>query len=137
RRKWVLEKRPMSRNVPRFAPVDYPVPVGNTAMRVGRRNVRERLGDPKRVLLDLRSTEEYSGKRVSEYTFPVDHGAERAGRIPGARHLFFKELLNEDDSFKPAPELRGIFEAAGVVPEKVEDVVCYCRLTHRATMAWV
>ena len=137
RRKWVTEGRPMSRNVPRFPAVDYPTPTGTSSMRVGRRNVRDNLQQPKRLLLDLRSPEEYTGKRVSEYSFPVDHGAERAGRIPGAIHLYFKELLNEDNSFKSAAELRRVLAAAGVAPEKFDDVVCYCRLSHRATIAWI
>ena len=137
RRKWVLEGRPMSRNVPSFPRVEYPTPTGTAAMRVGRRNVRDNLGQPKRLLLDLRSPEEYTGKRVSEYSFAVDHGAERTGRIPGAVHLYFKELLNEDDSFKSSEELRHVLAGAGVAPEKFDDVVCYCRLSHRATIAWI
>lgn len=137
RRKWVLEKRPLSRNVPRFAPVDYPAPTGTAAMRVGRRNVRDHLGQSNRLLLDVRSAEEYTGKRVSEYTFPVDHGAERTGRIPGAVHLYFKELLNEDDSFRSPEEIRKVLAGAGIEPGKFDDVVCYCRLSHRATIAWI
>jgi thiosulfate/3-mercaptopyruvate sulfurtransferase len=137
RRKWVAEGRPMSQNVPRFQPQDYPVPTGTSSMRVGREDVREKLGRQGRLLLDVRSPEEYAGKRVSEYTFPVDHGAERKGRIPGAVHLYFKELLNEDDSFKSPEELRNVLSSVGIVPEDFDDIVCYCRLTHRATMAWV
>ncbi len=55
----------------------------------------------------------------------------------GAVHLYFKELLNEDDSFKSPDQLRGVLAAAGVTSEKFDDVVCYCRLSHRATMAWI
>jgi len=137
RRKWVLERRPLSRNVPSFPPVEYTTPTGTSAMRVGRRNVRDNLGQPNRLLLDLRSPEEYTGKRVSEYSFAVDHGAERTGRIPGAVHLYFKELLNEDDSFKSPEALRGVLAASRIAPEKFDDVVCYCRLSHRATIGWV
>ncbi|MCC6777027.1 MAG: sulfurtransferase [Hyphomicrobiales bacterium] len=137
RRKWLLEGRPLSRNVPRFAAVDYPTPAGNTTMRVGRRDVRDHLRQPQRLLIDLRSPEEYSGKRVSEYSFAVDHGAERTGRIPGAVHLFFKELLNDDDSFKSPEALRAVLAGAGIDPAKFNDVVCYCRLSHRATMGWM
>ena len=96
----------MTQNVPRFLAQDYPVPTGDSSMRVGRRNVVENLEEPNRLLLDVRSPEEYTGKRVSEYTFPVDHGAERTGRIPGAVHLYFKNFLNEDDSFKSPDEIR-------------------------------
>jgi thiosulfate/3-mercaptopyruvate sulfurtransferase len=137
RRKWVLEGRPLSRTVPHFTAVAHPTPAGDAAMRVGRDNVRDRLGEPRRLLLDVRSPEEYSGKRVSEYTFPVDHGAERTGRIPGAVHLYYKELLNDDDSFKSPDQLRPVLAAAGVTPDKFDEVVCYCRLSHRATIAWI
>ena len=137
RRKWVMEGRPLSQDVPRFPAVAYPAPEGTSSMRVGRRNVRDHLGQQRRLLLDLRSPEEYSGERVSDYSFPVDYGAERTGRIPGAIHLYFKELLNEDNSFKSPDQLRGVFAAAGVTPEKFDDVVCYCRLSHRATIAWI
>ena len=137
RRKWVMEGRPFSRTVPHFPAVAYPTPVANASMRVGRDNVRDHLRQPRRLLLDVRSPEEYTGKRVSEYSFVVDHGAERTGRIPGAVHLYFKELLNEDDSFKSPDQLRHVLTAAGVAPEKFDDVVCYCRLSHRATIAWI
>ncbi len=137
RRKWITEGRPVTQNVPRFPQQEYPTPAGTSTMRVGRRDVRENLQQPKRLLLDVRSPEEYTGKRVSEYTFPVDHGAERTGRIPGAVHLYFKEVLNDDDSFKSADEIRHVLEMAGIVPESFDDIVCYCRLTHRATMVWL
>lgn len=137
RKKWVSEGRPMTRNVPCHRPVGYPEPKGDLSMRVGRRDVRAKLNSQERLLLDFRSPEEYTGKRVSEYSFAVDHGAERTGRIPGARHLFFRELLNEDDSFKSADELRHVLGAAGIDPGKYADTVCYCRLSHRATIAWV
>ncbi len=137
RRKWMNEKRPISRNVPRLPAVAYPEPKGTSAMRVGREDVRDKLGQPQRLILDVRSPEEYTGKRVSEYTFAVDHGAERTGRIPGAVHLYFKELLNDDDSFKSPEQLRHVLAAAGVTPENYDDVVCYCRLSHRATIVWI
>ncbi len=138
RRKWVMEGRPLSRDVPHFPAVAYPPPpAGPSAMRVGRDNVREHLRHPQRLLIDLRSPEEYSGERVSDYSFAVDHGAERTGRIPGATHLYFKDLLNADDSFKSPEQLRQTLAAAGIAPEKFDDIVCYCRLSHRATIGWI
>jgi thiosulfate/3-mercaptopyruvate sulfurtransferase len=138
RRKWVLEKRPLAQAVPRYDAVAYPPPPkGTTAMRVGRDDVHDHLGQPGRLLLDVRSPEEYSGERVSDYSFPVDYGAERTGRIPGAVHLYFKELLNEDDSFKSPEALRQAFAAAGIASANFAEIVCYCRLSHRATIAWL
>ncbi len=138
RKKWLAEGRPLSREEPRFAAFAYPPPpAGNATMRLGRENVRAHLNEPRRLLLDVRSPEEYSGERVSDYSFPVDHGAERSGRIPGAKHLYFRELLNEDDSFKSPDELLRTLSAAGIAAENFDEIVCYCRLSHRATIAWL
>ena len=135
RMKWEAEGRPMTDIVPQPEPVNYVPQNGDTSMRLGRENVLERLGEPDRFLLDVRSPEEYSGERVMEFG-QFDHGAERGGRIPGAKQLYFKELLNSDDSFKSPDELREILAAVGCIPDDYEEVVCYCRLSHRATFAW-
>ena len=70
------------------------------------------------------------------WVIDVDHGAERTGRIPGAQHLFFRELVNEDDTFLPPEQLRTILDQAQVSPDSGEEIVAYCRLSHRATLAW-
>jgi thiosulfate/3-mercaptopyruvate sulfurtransferase len=137
RTKWVAEDRPLNRNIPRFDAVDYPTPMPDESMRLGRENVRDNLGKDGRLLLDVRTPEEYSGERVMEHG-QFDHGAERKGRIPGAKHLFFKELINADDSYKSADEIKSIVSSAiGTTPDQVDEVVCYCRLSHRATLVWV
>ncbi|HET7708898.1 MAG TPA: 3-mercaptopyruvate sulfurtransferase [Sphingomicrobium sp.] len=41
-----------------------------------------------------------------------------SGHIPGARNLPFATLYNEDGTFKSEAEIRRLFEAAGVDPEK-------------------
>jgi thiosulfate/3-mercaptopyruvate sulfurtransferase len=136
RTKWLAEDRPMTTEVVEFPAVDYVPRPGSNRMRVGRENVREHLGDPHRFLLDVRSPEEYSGERVMEHG-KFDHGAERGGRIPGAAHLYFKALLNADDSFKSPDKLRETLSAVGADPQRVEEIVCYCRLSHRASLAWM
>jgi len=136
RTKWIQEGRPLVRDIPRFATADYPPQQGDASMRVGRDEVRAGLGQAGRLLLDVRSPEEYSGERVMEYPH-FDHGAERAGRIPGAVHLYYKSLLNGDDSYKAPSEIRSLLERVGAAPTKVAEIVCYCRLSHRATLVWV
>lgn len=137
RRKWIAEGRPLTREISQRPRADYVAgPPGSAESRVGRRDVRERLDDPGRLLLDVRSPEEYAGERVIDYSFGFDHGAERKGRIPGAVHLYFRELINEDESFRPAGELRAKLAAVGATPDRVAEIVCYCRLSHRATLVW-
>jgi len=136
RKKWEREGRPLTRDIPRHPPVEHPPQPGDASMRIGRDAVRAGLGKPGRLLLDVRSPEEYAGERVMELG-KFDHGAERAGRIPGAVHLYFKSLLNDDDSYKPAAELERIFRRAGISRDAPEEVVVYCRLSHRASLTWL
>ncbi|MBI3127373.1 MAG: sulfurtransferase [Candidatus Tectomicrobia bacterium] len=132
--RWKAEGRPMTQEIPSFKPADYKPPKGgDSSMRVGRDEVRANLKKPGRLLLDVRSPEEYSGERVMAHG-SFDHGAERKGRIPGAVHLFYKELYNADETFKRPEELRAALERAGATPDR--EVVVYCRLSHRATLAW-
>lgn len=133
RKRWVQEQRPLTTERPLVARTDYPIRAPDEGGRIGRDGVLAGLGNPDRVLLDVRSPEEYQGQRVRPWP-GFDHGAERKGRIPGAQHLYFRELLNDDDTFKPVEVLREMFEARGATPDK--EIVVYCRLSHRATMVW-
>ena len=135
RTKWQQEGRPMTTEVPKFSAVPYQADPGDVSMRISRDNVLANLNNPKRLLLDARSPEEYSGERVMQYG-EFNHGAERSGRIPGARHFYYKDILNDDDTFKSAAELQSIFAAAGVSDDRDQEIACYCRLSHRASLTW-
>ena len=124
RKGWVEGGRPVTSEAPIFEPVPYSPGVGDASMRMGRDEVRAGLGKAGRLLLDVRSPEEYSGERVMPPP-NFDHGAERKGRIPGAKHLFFRGVVNEDDTYKTPSELRALFKAAGA-PE-AEEIVASLR----------
>lgn len=101
--------------------------------RIGRDGVLERLDDPSVQLLDVRSPEEYRGERVSPSWYEVDYGAERRGRIPGAKHLYYMDLVDDDGTFKAPDELSSLLTPP---TGETTDVITYCRLSHRATLAW-
>ena len=131
---WLAENRPVTTEISEPTPVALqrtPTPVD---CRLGREQVRAGLGDPHRLILDVRSPEEFSGERVSPPHMDVDHGAQRTGRIPGAEHLYYMELLADDGTFKPVEDLAALFGDAGAETDR--DVVTYCRLSHRATLGW-
>lgn len=136
RKRWLAEGRQMTTEVVKRAPVAYPVPSGDSSMRVGRRNVRDKLKTPGRILLDVRSDEEYTGKRVIEYSSAFDHGAERFGRIPGAVNMYFRQIANDDDTYKPAADIQSALAKAGIPAGTKDEIVVYCRLSHRATFVW-
>jgi thiosulfate/3-mercaptopyruvate sulfurtransferase len=132
RYRWRHEGRPLVTEPPAARPAVQYRPNGarHDALRVMRDELAQRLNDEALLLLDARSPEEYRGELASPPGSP-NVGAERLGRIPGARHLYFEELLTSTRSFRPVEELRALFAARGVSPER--DIVAYCRLSHRAT----
>jgi len=136
RKLWVKEKLPLVRSIPSIEPVDYPIRSIDHSSRIGRDEILNGLHRQDRVLLDVRGLEEFMGERVSplhEY-MGFDHGAERKGHIPGAKHLYYRNLLNDDDTFKSRDKLRALFDNTGATSDK--EVVFYCRLSHRASLAW-
>jgi thiosulfate/3-mercaptopyruvate sulfurtransferase len=134
RTRWRADGRPLATGLERPAAVEYRAQPADMSSRVGRDEVRAGLGRADRLLLDGRSPEEYRGERVMPPPF-FDHGAERKGRIPGAVHLYYRDLLNEDDTFRPPDDLRRLFRARGAAGDRGE-IVTYCRLSHRATLLW-
>ena len=90
------------------------------------REVSERLERRDVAILDTRSDEEYCGTLVR---------AKRGGAIPGAVHVEWTRNLDEAGAFKPAAELRAMYEAAGVTPDK--EVVSYCQGGYRAAHGYV
>jgi thiosulfate/3-mercaptopyruvate sulfurtransferase len=65
-----------------------------------------------------------------------DHGAQRPGRIPGAVHLYYANLLNRDMTFRSREQIASILEEKGIDLEGETEIVSYCRLSHRATFIW-
>ena len=129
---WQAEGRPLSTEIPaRRAPVDYRPVARRESMRIHRDEVLAALGDGRTVILDGRSPEEYSGQRVGGPGGP-DVGAVRYGRIPGARHLFYLDLMTADKRFKPVDELASLVASRGA--KSSGDVIAYCRMSHRATV---
>lgn len=135
RTRWVAENRPLTTSIPAFSATKYLVRNPDCATRFGRDDIRAGLGESGRLLLDVRSEEEYKGARVSP-PGDFDHGAERPGRIPGAIHLFFRDLLNEDDTFIASEQIRRKFSDVGVKSDSHDSIITYCRLSHRATLVW-
>jgi len=127
---------PRARAVASPSPGEDLLPQGapRTGLVAGRDEVRAAIGTAT-VLLDLRSPEEYSGLRVSPDTEPVDHGAERAGHIPGALSLPVLDLLDERGLLRPVAEIRARTAELGI--DGAAEIIAYCRLSHRAALGWL
>jgi thiosulfate/3-mercaptopyruvate sulfurtransferase len=90
------------------------------------REVQAAIGQPGAVILDTRSDGEYCGTTVR---------ARRGGAVPGAVHIVWTRNLGADGAFKPAGELREMYESAGVTPER--EVLTYCQGGYRAAHSYL
>jgi len=86
-------------------------------------------------LVDVRSPEEYRGERLHMPEYP-NEGALRGGHIPGAKSIpWGRAITAETHTFKPAAELRTIYEAENGL-QTTDDVVVYCRIGERSSHTW-
>ncbi len=86
------------------------------------------------VLVDVRSPKEYAGEITAPPKYPNEH-AQVGGHIPGAVNILWSLAVNPDTGrFKPAEELRRLYEQYGVTPDK--EVITYCRIAERASHTW-
>jgi len=132
---WVTEGRPLTVEVPEQRPVERRVGIADPSMRIGRDDLLQKLDAPGRIVIDARSPEEYRGERVMPLP-KFDHGAQRKGRIPGAIHLYYQDLLNRDETFRSPDHIAATLESVGVKSDADVEIVTYCRLSHRATLIW-
>ena len=110
--KWSREHWPISTQV-----VDYPhaifVPKSQEALYCSLNQAKVAVSQPKTVFWDTRSLKEFEGTALAGYGAPL-----RLGRIPGAVHLDWRELFDQDTkTLKPAKALHALLESRGITPD--------------------
>jgi thiosulfate/3-mercaptopyruvate sulfurtransferase len=133
--KWQQERRPVTRDVPRFAPVSYRAPHRDDRTNRAFRNDVLDFARAGGQLVDVRSPEEYSGERLHMPDYP-NEGALRGGHIAGARSIPWARAVNPaDGTFKNAAELRAIYlNEQRLDPGR--EVIAYCRIGERSSHTW-
>jgi thiosulfate/3-mercaptopyruvate sulfurtransferase len=83
-------------------------------------DVKSALRKPDKVVLDVRSKEEFFGKETKK-------GATRPGRIPGVTWIEWKQVIVDagphKDYWKSAEEIKQLFSTEGITPDK--DIYMY------------
>jgi thiosulfate/3-mercaptopyruvate sulfurtransferase len=83
---------------------------------VTKEEIRAHLGKGDLALLDVREPREYEGK--------TPYGEARGGHIPGAKGLWYKDLLGKDGKLLPRAEIEKALAARGITRDS--NVVAYC-----------
>ncbi len=133
RDRWLREGRTVTIDMPHFPPTAYRAQDPDASIRAFRDEILQRLIQPLVALVDVRSPAEFSGELLAPPAYPQE-GAQRGGHIPGARNIPWTQNVREDGTFKPAEELRRLYEGQGVRAD--QDVVAYCRIGERSSLTW-
>ncbi len=132
RKKWELEGRELTDEVPSFSASGYQVsgPVRGE-LRALRDEVLAKVG--KVPMVDVRSPEEYRGDKLAPDHLPQEQ-AQVPGHIPGAANVPWSKAANEDGTFKSADELSELYGGVGITPDR--GVIAYCRIGERSAHTW-
>jgi thiosulfate/3-mercaptopyruvate sulfurtransferase len=132
RKYWLDHGLPITTDEPSYPETGYQLPEADFGLRAYRDDILPRLGDAELVLVDVRSPAEYNGEIIAPPG--LSETAQRPGRIPGAASIPWGQTVREDGTFKSPEELRSLYEAKGVTPDK--DVIAYCRIGERSSHSW-
>ena len=127
--KWVQEGRLTDAALPVVTNSKYPVKMNADNFTADFQAVVAQLGKPGVVIIDVRPTDFYTGKKSDEA---------RGGHIPGAISRPFTEDLvtasNKVVAFKPTLALAAAYSR--VIPAKDSLVIVYCRTGHQASQTY-
>jgi thiosulfate/3-mercaptopyruvate sulfurtransferase len=134
RAKWVSEERPLSTDIPSVPATNYTLTDRQEvpAIRASHHFVEQSIGDPRRLLMDVRSVAEYAGERFWPSLPP--EGDQRGGHVPGAVLVPIEDTWAPDGRFKPVEDLRRLYQSKGFSPDK--EIITYCAVGGRASQAW-
>jgi thiosulfate/3-mercaptopyruvate sulfurtransferase len=120
--KWTKEGRATSTDTPAVSTVSF-TPKITPGVYCDVDDLTNAIEKPDMVIVDARSAAEYGG---------TDVRAARGGHVPGAVNIDWQRNVTNDDLkvWKPAPELRQMYESAGVTKDK--QIITYCQTAVRA-----
>jgi thiosulfate/3-mercaptopyruvate sulfurtransferase len=131
RKKWELDGRTLTTDVPSPAATTYTAKPADTSIRALRDEVVAAI-DTKN-LVDVRSPDEFSGKILAPAHLPQEQ-SQRPGHIPSAINIPWSKAANEDGTFKSDEDLTALYGEAGFDAGKA--TIAYCRIGERSSHTW-
>ena len=127
--KWAQEARPADAALPAVTTSRYPAKNDADSFTVDFQTVAATLGKPGTVIIDVRPSDFYAGKKSDEA---------RAGQIPGALNRAFSEDVitssNKVVTFKPTDALAAAYSR--MIPSTNTEVIVHCRTGHQASQTF-
>jgi thiosulfate/3-mercaptopyruvate sulfurtransferase len=128
REKWIAEDRPLTTEIPKLMPSEYNIGEMDWTIRALRDRVLNTIGRPERILVDVRTPEEYHGELWDSWKYQAEASQ------PGAVNIPWDVTIREDGTLKPVEELQAIYTNKGVTSDK--EVISYCIVGGRSNHTW-
>ncbi len=133
RKKWLEEKRPLTKETVNVKPTTYRVSGTDESLRSYKEEVFSIVeGRIPGQLVDVRSVDEFTGKIIAPPG--MSETAQRAGHVPGAANIPWAQASNEDGTFKSFDDLKKLYESKGITGK--DEVIAYCRIGERSSHTW-
>jgi thiosulfate/3-mercaptopyruvate sulfurtransferase len=133
RKKWELESRELVQDVPSHTATGFTISgPERPEIRALRDEVISKV-ESGVGLVDVRSPEEYRGEKLAPDHLPQEQ-AQVPGHIKGARNIPWAKAANDDGTFRSADELKALYEAEGITPDR--EIIAYCRIGERSSHTW-
>jgi len=133
RKKWELDKRPMTRETSKYPRGIYKAKEPNNSIRAFRDEVLAQM-QARKPLVDVRSPGEYTGEMLHMPDYPQE-GALRAGHIPGAVNVPWSRACDDDGTFKSRDQLEQLYLVEQQLKPS-DEVIAYCRIGERSSLTW-
>jgi thiosulfate/3-mercaptopyruvate sulfurtransferase len=133
RQKWSDENCELTGDAPSPSKVSYSAQDRDESIRAYRDYVHGAIDVDGKVLIDVRSPQEYSGELLAPPGYESE-GAQRGGHIPSAKSIPWAKAVNDDGTFKSADQLSELYAAKGVTRER--ETIAYCRIGERSAHTW-
>ncbi|MCJ7637644.1 MAG: sulfurtransferase [Nitrososphaeraceae archaeon] len=133
RKKWFEEDRPLSLDIPSYRRGNFKAFDPDKSIRAFMSYVKEKIGSQDKILVDVRTNDEYNGKTLAPTEYSSEYG-QMGGHIPGAVNVPWNKMVYEDGTLKSAVELKKLYESLNVTPDK--EVITYCGIGERAAYTW-
>lgn len=133
RKKWLEEVRPISLDIPSYPRGNFKASDPDKSIRAFMNDVKEIINSQGKILVDVRTNDEYNGKTLAPTEYSPEYG-QMGGHIPGAVNVPWSKMVNEDGTLKSADELKKLYESLNVTPDK--EVITYCGIGERASYTW-
>ncbi|HJT85716.1 MAG TPA: sulfurtransferase [Nitrososphaeraceae archaeon] len=133
RKKWLEEDRPINVDIPSYPRGGFQASDPDKSIRVFMNYVKDVIDRKDKILVDVRTNDEYNGKTLAPTEYSAEYG-QMGGHIPGAVNVPWGKMVNEDGTLKSANELKNLYELVNVTPDK--EIITYCGIGERASYTW-